>query len=257
MGVLKMSTALATAVREQAVKEAAKDKKQRRKYAAKMEAAKAPAAHPAALPVTLEIDAHYLKAALCFAAVKELKRPYLQGVCLNVLSSGAVRLTGTDGRAMGIFNLPLSNLEANPAREDFQTIIPRDIIEALKIRSTDFQHVPVILTVSADRKQLTLARFGQTFTCDAIKDRYPDYLNITNGFKGRTPSGEAAQFDADVLNTMGKAFKILHPKLKYCAPAIAHDGANNSALFSLACENFIGVVMPLKVDAPRGLPDWI
>ena len=214
-------------------------------------------AHPAALPVTVEIDAHYLKAALCFAAVKDLKRPYLQGVCLNVLSSGAVRLTGTDGRAMGIFNLPLSNIAADSARDDFQVIIPRDIIEALKIRSTDFQHVPVILTVSADRKQLTLARFGHLIICDAIKDRYPDYLNITNGFRGIAPSGEAAQFDADILCTMGKAFKILHPKLKYCAPAIAHNGANNSALFSLACENFIGVVMPLKVDAPSGLPDWI
>jgi hypothetical protein len=86
---------------------------------------------------------------------------------------------------------------------------------------------------------------------EPIDGKFPEYRRV---LPTNTPKGLAAQFDPALLARLGKAAAAL--KCKHIM--VHHDMPGASAMVTIrGCEDFVGVVMPLRLDAkdaPR--PSW-
>jgi DNA polymerase III subunit beta len=84
----------------------------------------------------------------------------------------------------------------------------------------------------------------------AIDGRSPDWRKVVP----REFSGQAAQFNPNYIGDLGKAARILHGK-NALGVGIGYNG-NSSALIDLYHEDFVGVLMPMRGDAPKSAPSW-
>ena len=185
----------------------------------------------------MNIPAKYLKAALLFASKKDV-RYYLNGVLFEVLN-GQARLVATDGIILGVFRLGECSLP------DTQIIIPREKIEVIKLKADEVTLRP------GDGKTCALVYSGDEFTFTAVDGRFPDYRRV---IPSGVMSGESAQFSSELIVVLDKAYKVLNPSSKWNVPYISHNGSRSSALVDLNDDNFLGVIMPLKLDAKGGRP---
>lgn len=179
----------------------------------------------------MNIPTKYLKAALLFAAKKGV-RYYLNGVLFESLN-GQARLVATDGKMLGVFRLGECSLP------DMQIIIPREKIETIKLKDGEVTLRP------GDGKTCALVYSGDEHTFTAIDAKFPPYRRaIPDG----QMSGEAAQFSSELIALLGKAYKVLNPKSKWNIPYISHNGSSG-ALVDLKDDNFLGVIMPINLNA--------
>lgn len=184
----------------------------------------------------MNIPAKYLKAALIFAAKKDV-RYYLRGVLFEV-QNGQARLVATDGQILGVFQLGECSLP------DTQIIIPRERLETIKLKADEVTLRP------GDGKTCALVYAGDEYTFTAIDGRFPDYRRV---IPSGVMSGESAQFSSELIVVLDKAYKVLNPSSKWNMPYISHNGLSG-ALVDLNDDNFLGVIMPLKTTARGGRP---
>lgn len=180
------------------------------------------------------IPVKYLNAARQFAATKDI-RTYLNGVYVE-----HDRLVGCDGVICGVFRLP----EPVP----FKVLLPNTLLDRLKIPKQI-----TTVTLSVEDSKIIISYAGAQVTEEVDELHYPDYRRVMP----KSVTGEAAQFDINLLNRINKAAEALHGKSATSRVRIAHNG-QTPALIHLADENFTGCIAPLRdPDAPSETPDWV
>jgi DNA polymerase III sliding clamp (beta) subunit (PCNA family) len=180
------------------------------------------------------IPVKYLNAARQFAATKHI-RTYLNGVYVE-----HDRLVGCDGVICGVFRLP----EPVP----FKVLLPNTLLDRLKIPKQI-----TTIDLSVEDSKITISYAGTQVIEEVDCPDYPNY----HGIIPKSVTGEAAQFDINLLNRINKAAEALHGKSAISHVRIAHNG-QAPALIHLADENFTGCIMPLRdQDVPRKAPAWV
>ena len=196
------------------------------------------------LRVTVEKSA--LRAIVKFAADKDEIRYYLAGVLLEA-DADSVRLVATNGHMLGAMRLQYA---AGDTRTETltQAIIPAEFIKTIK-KPGRRDLVSVAMEIDGDKVRL--------FDGDAMREsklidaKYPDWRRIMP----RGPlSGKVAQFNTAYLWAFTDARRELGGNLEFCT--VSHNG-EGPALISIGCDDFVGVLMPLRagtlLDAP---PAW-
>ena len=190
---------------------------------------------------TIEINRGALAAVALFSSKKDA-RYYLQGVYVETGPKGAI-LVATNGHAMGILHVA-DDCEVSAG------IIPAELIaNAIKISKGE----KLSLTIDTEagegsRPMYSIAGMGML----GIDGKYPEWRRVVPTGE---PSGVAAQFESELVTRFGKAALLLGVKHK--SLNIAHNGAGNAARVTIkARPEFLGVVMPYRVEASADMPDW-
>lgn len=193
----------------------------------------------------MQIKAEYLKTALLFASKKDV-RYYLNGVLFEI-NNGQARLVATNGEVLCVFRLGETD------QKDAQVIIPRDIVEGLRLKSGELD-IKLLEDGTAE-----INANGQYTRFKPVNGRFPDYRRV---IPSGDMSGVAAQFNGHIMETLHKAYKLLNVGCKMPMPYISHNG-NSGALIDLNCADFTGVAMPFNLTAtgmrelPTRAPYWI
>lgn len=167
--------------------------------------------------------------AMAHLASKKDIRYYLQGVCV-IATEEHIRYVATDGHVLGLYQQDYAEDEEKALGS---IIIPCEVIAKL------VKNVDLIL----DQINGNWVVGTQLFT--PIDAKFPDYQRVLP----RTEmSGEVAQFNPDFLVRFGKVQKTLLG-VKPSVPVISHNGGSAS-LVDIGLPNFIGVMMPMRTDAP-------
>lgn len=207
--------------------------------------------------ITIEIPARTLLAMAELAAQKDT-RYYLQGVLVDIPAAGECRLVATDGHAVGITRL---DTVAAGAAVPQQFILPRDLVRkfkpkdgALTVRIEDDDpngrtHArPVSITAEAS---------GLTASGSTIDGIFPDYRRVIP----HEPTGEAAQLNVGYLIAFAKALSMLSGcalKSAQMRVGIRHNGSGGALVSFAGHDDFVGVLMPLRIDATLTEPPaWV
>jgi len=191
-----------------------------------------------------------LKAMSEIAPAKEI-RYYLCGVYFEC-NQASTRLVATDGHCLGVYE---SNQENQIGGGAINFIMPLEIIKLLKIVHKQWEEV----TITIERKhenELDLitggtiqVSGGPAISWKAVDGRFPDYIRV---LPTQTMSGATAQFCPAIVQKFVKAAKCLGLSTKNGVP-IGHNGGG-SALIALGDPNFIGVIMPMRVEPVTSTP---
>ena len=194
--------------------------------------------------VTVEKSA--LRAIVQFAADKDEIRYYLIGVLLEA-DKDSIRLVATNSHMLGALRLPYAD---GDQRTDTLTeaIIPAEFIRAIKKPG---RREPVAVTVELNGDTVTLRDGEATRTAKLIDGKFPAWRTIMP----RGPlSGKVAQFNTAYLGTFTDARRELGEGLPFAT--VAHNG-NGAALVSIGRDDFVGVLIPTRADAPPdAAPAW-
>ena len=198
----------------------------------------------------ITVPAEMIAVLKLFAAVNDY-RTYLNGIYLE-LGTNETRLTSTNGHILGCFKV--SSGHPTPTN----VIIPLSLFKQVKqkgivtLRIGEKRRVGRLVTVVYEDTSMAGVEIGGAD--DESYCQFPDYRKVIP----KTVSGESAQLNLDYLTTIGKACKILHGK-NSCnsgGMGIGYNG-QDSAIFNLGRpDDFIGVLMPLRIDAPTAAPEW-
>lgn len=188
------------------------------------------------------IESKIISTLKLFAAQKDI-RTYLNGINLEIHSDKVI-LTATDGNMLGCYRYEYTQDITEPVKN---VIIPNDLLKHVKTKGK----VTFIISDEVNglyERSVTIIYDGLSVTGKSIDMMYPDFRRVIPN----TTSNEIAQFDADYLATIGKAYKILN-NTKNSWVRIEHNGSDG-ALFNLGNDNFIGVIMPLRTGGMCGKP---
>ena len=186
---------------------------------------------------TIETDRNKLRAALIFAADKDI-RFYLNSVCLHVDECGGARLVSTDGHRLAIITLG-----DYPAAAPGEYLIPRDAIKSIKKASgRSFNGV----NIEIDGERFTLSAYDEILGGGKLIDgKFPDFQRVTPAnVDGWT--GQAATFNADYVHDIKRALIELGDKNGFFT--MAQNGPNNAGLVVRADKGFLCVVMAMRGD---------
>jgi DNA polymerase-3 subunit beta len=185
------------------------------------------------------IETNELKALLLCAAKKDI-RYYLNGVLFESTPNGIIAAS-TDGHRLLCINLPSEDVPGVNA------LVPRELIEAaVKTKA------PVI-EVTIDGQNVTFTSAGQNVSGALTDGKFPDYRRVIP----ESVSGEQG-------NEFNNTYLVDFDKVGYLTnggkASVLQNGLGNSALVHFSNENVIGVLMPLRHDAPKGTvlrPAWL
>lgn len=190
-----------------------------------------------------------LKAMSEIAPAKEI-RYYLNGVYFEC-NKESTRLVATDGHCLGVYEASQENILDSA----INFIMPLDVIKLLKVVHKQCEDV----TITIERKHETQLDLitdgtiqvagGPAISWKAVDGRFPDYIRV---IPKETMSGETAQFDPAIVNKFVRVAKCLGLSTKNGVP-IGHNGGG-SALIALGDPNFIGVIMPMRVEPVTSTP---
>jgi DNA polymerase-3 subunit beta len=193
---------------------------------------------------------HILPAMSILAADKKDRRERIRGVYLEA-SAKELRFTATNGVVMGVYRIKQDTPDIT---ETIHCIIPTELIAGIK------GHNMVTLEIGEPsderrlQREITISQGGTKQTGQSIPEDYPDYRRIIP----ETTSGEAAQFDPDLLIQLKKFGRAINnSKSGYFA--LAYNG-EATAIADFNTENLIVVINPLRIDkgaqSVRGCPSW-
>ena len=185
-----------------------------------------------------------LIAALCTAGKTDV-RFYLNGVYLEATNT-ETRLISTNGAV-----LSLQRADAKGENEVVGVIrmtIPRSAIEKVKNHK-----ILRTIEINDDGGKWGVVDFATRTNFEPVDGSFPDYRRIIP----LAPSGEAGQFDPELIALFAKAATALGATVK-SKPivAIKHNGTGG-ALVSLGRDTeYIGVIYPFRVQPPATPPAW-
>lgn len=194
----------------------------------------------------------YISALKLFCGKNDV-RYYLNGILLEIFPTqdngfSEGRLVATDGHRLGMFRL--TNLEVN-TDTTISAIIPLDL---LNWKANP--NLPIMVTLGPSEsgsksRSLSLSQGSTATSGKSIDGMYPDYRRIIPTKKA---SGEAAQFNPAYIADVGKAAKLVGNSKSFAT--IGHNGENAALVHFPNNAEFIGVIMPLRGDAPTTAPAW-
>jgi len=171
-----------------------------------------------------------LQASRRFAAKADV-RYYLNGVCFMLLH-GAPVAVATDGHALAVLQLAES---ADLSDAPDGVIVPADTLD-------------LVLKAARKGEALTITEtLAGAVQYRPVDGKFPDITRVLP----QEISGETAQFDPDLLARFKKAAKLLSGGYV----TVAHNGQSAAAI-SVGHDRFAGVIIPMRIDAPAGVPAW-
>jgi DNA polymerase-3 subunit beta len=187
----------------------------------------------------LTIKTNELKALLICAAKNDI-RYYLNGVHFESTPHGIIAAS-TDGHRLLCINLP------NEQAEGIKALIPRALIEAaIKTKA------PTI-DVMIEGANVTLSSMGQNVSGSITDGVFPDYRRVipekVSGIQGN-------EFNNEYLVDFDKIGKLVDGG----KASVLQNDVGMSALVHFDNQNVIGVIMPLRHEAPKGTvlrPAWL
>ena len=202
------------------------------------------------MQIKLTVPARYIAVLKLFAAEKDM-RSYLNGICLEI-GRNETRLIATNGHMLGVFRVESDQPDIiDPVKN---VIIPNEMLKHIKSKG-DVEIVLGDALPNSHARPVTLTFDGLTVSGETVDGHYPDWQSQFINLK---PSGIAAQFNAEYIGIMAKAWACLHGKRSPMV-AIAHNG-DGPALIGLGDINFCGVIMPMGkhfIAVPDCAPDWV
>jgi DNA polymerase-3 subunit beta len=185
------------------------------------------------------IKTNELKALLLCAAKNDI-RYYLNGVHFESSANGIIAAS-TDGHRLLCINLPSEQAEG------IKALIPRALIEAaIKTKA------PVI-DIKIEGGNVTLSSAGQNVSGSITDGVFPDYRRVipekVSGIQGN-------EFNNEYLVDFDKIGKLVDGG----KASVLQNDVGMSALVHFDNQNVIGVIMPLRHEAPKGTvlrPAWL
>jgi DNA polymerase-3 subunit beta len=208
----------------------------------------------------IHIAAKALKAAVVLAAKQDV-RYYLNGVFVQAWVN-ETRLVATDGRLMGVIRDERDNSVPH-GTAPIQFIVPRDVIEGLKLGKKDMDTLVIQIDVPEDMNAEFVLHAGPLATrFRRVDSTFPHYARVIP----TKTSGVVCQYNPDLLAQMSKALRILYSvsPTGIVPMRIEHNGeiiknedgstrrADSGALVYGKHNNFVGVIMPLR-DWPEDM----
>jgi DNA polymerase III sliding clamp (beta) subunit (PCNA family) len=181
----------------------------------------------------IALTAQVLKAAAITAPVKADARYFLMSVCIQRTDSGDVFVIGTDGHCLSAQKVE------QPRRitsESFECLLPLDAVKALPKKGD------VLLSFDSDAKTYALSHADGTRSGAVVDGKYPYWRQVLP----REASGEAAQFDPDLLVRLQKSARTAADS-KAAALRIHHNGENGTLASTAETDAWLGVCMPLRI----------
>jgi DNA polymerase III subunit beta len=202
--------------------------------------------NPTSADFSITLKTAHILAAAELSAKKNI-RSYLNGVCIDGLGPQVLTVC-TDGAVVGIVCTGVD------VTEKFAFIIPNAQLDILKKSGG----VYAVFTYTGARHdgqgQWKMESLGISSTW-ATEGIYPDFRRIMPG----ETSGEAAQYDPDLIQKFMKARKALKLSSKAAHKlSIAYNGAGPGLASFPEYSGFIGAVMPLRVkeEFTKIAPNW-
>ena len=196
--------------------------------------------------IRVTVDKRALRAIVKFTADKDDVRHYLRGVLLEA-DGDRVRLVATNGHMLGALNCQYADGDTR-AETLTQAIIPAEFIKAIKKPG---RREPASLFVEIDGDKVRFNDGETTREAKLIDAKYPNWRHVIP----RGPmSGKVAQFNTAYLWAFTDARRELSNNLEFCT--VSHNG-DRATLVSIGRDDFVGVIMPLRADAPlEAAPTW-
>lgn len=182
----------------------------------------------------MQVNLKTLQALAKHIAPKNEIRYYLVGVLLEVTDAGRFYVS-TDGHKLVVIR------EAKQeADENGQWIIPRDVILGIKLSK---RPVIDVCEFSQENGKASLTYCGTETRFGLVDGKFPDWRRVVP----TNVSGEVAQFNPDYLVAVRDCAAATIGIGKCSGLYLAHNG-NSAGLYQSGDVNFIGVIMPLRVD---------
>lgn len=176
-----------------------------------------------------------LKAALYSAAKKDV-RHYLNGVCLEFISSAKphINVVATDGHRLGAFREPLE-YAGGEQKSDFNLIIPRESVEMV-IKSAGKRGTSLLLESMPDgRYQLGSVVFG------GVNGKFPDWQKLVP----QSVTGETAYYNPEYLVDARDALRTYYEN-RTREYWLNHNGTSPGVM--QADTDAMILIMPMRVD---------
>ena len=191
------------------------------------------------------IKTNELKALLISAAKNDI-RYYLNGVHFESTPNGIIAAS-TDGHRLLCINLP------NEQAEGIKALIPRALIEAaIKIKSA-VKPDNAVINITIEGANVTLSSMGQNVSGSLTEGVFPDFRRVipekVSGIQGN-------EFNNEYLVDFDKIGKLINGG----KASVLQNDVGFSALVHFDNPNVIGVIMPLRHEAPKGTvlrPAWL
>jgi len=185
------------------------------------------------------IETNELKALLLCAAKKDI-RYYLNGVLFESTPHGIIAAS-TDGHRMLCINLPSEDVQGVNA------LVSRELIEAaVKTKA-------IMIQVTIDGQNVTFTSAGQNVSGALTDGKFPDYRRVI-------PEKVSGEQGNEFNNTYLVDFDKVGSLVNGGKASVLQNGPGNSALVHFDNQNVIGVLMPLRHEAPKGMvmrPAWL
>jgi len=203
--------------------------------------------------IKFEINIQALLAMLHIAAKDDI-RYYLNGIFITTEYEGFVRYVATNGHLMGVYRDKIMT-EEKPAATNL--IINRDVLKSVKLQKyTNYGTLTIEDAVVEGEikkpRKCTLEYAGMSIGFVEVDGKFPDYMRVLPV----TASGETAQFNTALLMNFVKVGEVFLGKKKEVVPYVAHNGKETSAVMIPGLPDFIGAIMPFRIDS-IGIPAWI
>ena len=190
--------------------------------------------------------------AALFTAGKEDIRPYLNGVYIEATNT-ETRLTSSNGTTLAMQRADAKG--DNQINGIVKMIVPRHALEGVKNHK-----ISRTVEINDDDGKLGLVDCSTRTNFEPVEGRFPDFRRIIPA----QTSGVVSQFDTTLIVLFAKAAKVLGATYKGMPQvAIAHNdsgadkNAPNGALVTLGdLKDYVGVLMPMRFEAPSTPPDW-
>lgn len=184
-----------------------------------------------------------IRAMMNLTADKDI-RYYLCGLHIVQDIRGTI-IEATDGHILGAMLI-----DNNPQPEG-RVILGNDYLK--KLAGTKREQDQVI-EFSVTGGSITAAVQGSVMTFNAIDGKFPDCPRVipTNAVLQTAPV-ETAQFNPELVSRFADVSKALgHKGFVW----IRHNG-DRPAIVSIDHDSFIGVIMPMRGEAPTEVPSWV
>jgi len=194
-----------------------------------------------------DVEARVLAGIYQFAVQKpdRARDELLTGVYMEA-RNGAVLFSASTGSIFGAYRHSVPGLKVPGGI--WRGNIPGELVAQVKVS----KKMPGMYVFVSDK----LVRLCSA-EWDVEGEFLPPYPGIPLSWLPQTVSGEAAQFDLELLNRIGKAEKILTGRAK-SAFTLAHNGEHNGALIDMGIGDFTGLIMPWRAEFSRDTPpDWV
>lgn len=188
---------------------------------------------------------------LQFAAKNDI-RNYLKGICLQADGNKGFAIA-TDGNILGVFRLHFPE-----PLEKSEVIIPRDILENAKCTAAGADIVIYICPAKGydGTQEVSVQQGAGQWRGQSCPSRYPEWKRMIPD----KVSGEPTNLSVTVYEKLCKAAKIAQGN-KNPFFILGQNGIGAS-IVDLQDEDFIGVVMPFRVDKDdiarvSVRPEWV